>query len=74
MTLNPERYECPEHHTDLTDLVEEALEDQGLEVAYGGPLRGRKAGGPQPFRVIVSCPSTGGDGAHTLTCTGTQTR
>ena len=34
MTLNPDRYECPEHHTDLTGLVEEALEELGPPVAY----------------------------------------
>ena len=70
MSLNPERYECPEHHTDLTDRVEEKLEDEGPPVAYWG-LRGRQASGPQPFRVIVTCPTAGG---HDITFSGTQTR
>lgn len=63
MTLDPERYECPEHHTDLTGLVEEAVEFLGPPVAFRP--------GPRPFQVIVTCP--GGDtGAHSLTCTGTR--
>lgn len=63
MTLDPERYECPEHHTDLTGLVEEAVEYLGPPVAFRP--------GPRPFQVIVTCP--GGDtGAHSLTCTGTR--
>jgi hypothetical protein len=74
MTLNPAQYKCLEHGTDLTELVEEALEDQGMDVAYGRPLLGRKAAGPQPFQVIVTCPGAGGTGAHSLTCAGTQTR
>ncbi len=63
MTLDPERYECPEHHTDLTGLVEEAVEFLGPPVAFRP--------GPRPFQVIVTCP--GGDtGAHSLTCTGNR--
>jgi hypothetical protein len=65
MTLSPEHYECPEHHTDLTGLVEEALDELGPPVAY---RRDR------PFQVIVTCSGTGGTGAHQLACTGTQTR
>jgi hypothetical protein len=64
MTLDPDRYECPEHHTDLTGLVEEALEFQGPPVAYRP--------GPRRFQVIVTCHS-GDTGTHSLTCTGTQT-
>jgi hypothetical protein len=64
MTLNPTHYECPDHHTDLTGLVEEELELQGGPVIYGPD---------HPFQVIVTCPGTGGTGAHRLTCTGTQT-
>jgi hypothetical protein len=64
MILNPDRYECPEHHTDLTSLVEEALEEQGPPVAYRPDRR---------FRVIVTCPGQGGTGSHPLTCTGTHT-
>lgn len=62
MTVNPGRYECPDHHTDLTGLVEEALDEQGPPVAY------RRE---RPFQVIVTCPGDG-TGAHQLTCTGTQ--
>jgi hypothetical protein len=64
MTLNPSHYECPDHLTDLTGLVEEELELRGPRVAY-------KPDGP--FQVIVTCPGTGGTSAHRLTCTGTQT-
>jgi hypothetical protein len=64
MTLNPSHYECPGHHTDLTALVQEALDEQGPPVAYR-PDR--------PFQVIVTCPGRGGAGAHRLTCIGTQT-
>lgn len=66
MTLNPDHYACPDHHTDLTGLVEEALDELGPPVAYQP--------GPRPFQVIVTCPGTSGTGAHTLTCTGTHTR
>lgn len=74
MILDPDRYECPEHHADLTGLVEEALEGQRT-VAYGRPLRGRQVQqGPDPFKVIVTCPGAGDKPApHSLTCTGTQT-
>ena len=70
MTLNPARYECPDHHTDLTGLVEEALDNQGPPVAYRRPWPGRQSVGDRPFQVIVTCP--GGGAAHSLTCTGTQ--
>jgi hypothetical protein len=69
MTLDPGNYECPTHHTDLTGLVEEAL-DNSLHVAYRRPLLGRKPAGP--FQVIVTCPGTGGARPHPLTCTGKQ--
>jgi hypothetical protein len=65
MTLNPSHYECPDHHTELTGLVEEALDEQGPPVAY------KK--GPRRFQVIVTCPGTGSTSAHRLTCTGTHT-
>jgi hypothetical protein len=65
MTLNPDRYECPDHDIDLTGQVEEALSELGPPVAY---RRDR------PFQVIVTCPGSGGTGEHPLTCTGTQTR
>ena len=64
MILNPDRYECPEHHTDLTGLVQEAVGELGPPVAYRP--------GPRPFQVIVTCPGTGSTGAHPLTCTGTH--
>ena len=73
MILDPGRYECPEHHADLTGLVEEALEDQDTPFAYRRPLLGRQAPADRPFRVIVTCPGDGGAAPHPLTCTGTQT-
>ena len=69
MTLDPSTYACPEHHTDLTELVAEALEDGGPPVAY---FRLRKAAAPRPFQVIVTCPGANGAGAHQLTCSGTR--
>jgi hypothetical protein len=65
MTLNPDRYECPDHHVDLTGLVEQALGELGPPVAY---RRDR------PFQVIVTCPGSGKTSAHPLACTGTHTR
>jgi hypothetical protein len=65
MTLNPDRYERPDHHTDLTSLVQEAVDELGPPVAY---RRDR------PFQVIVTCPGSGGTGTHQLTCTGIQSR
>jgi hypothetical protein len=69
MTLNPSTYQCPEHRTDLTGLVAEALEDEGPPVAYWS-LRKRPAA--RPFSVIVTCPGANGTGAHDLTCSGTR--
>jgi hypothetical protein len=66
MMLDPDRYECPEHHTDLTSQVEQALDQPSPPVAYRWPPR------PRPFQVIVTCPGTG-TGPHPLTCTGTRT-
>jgi hypothetical protein len=71
MTLDPSSYECAEHHTDLTGLVEEALEDDGPPVAYFR-LRGKPA--TSPFQVIVTCPGANGAGSHQITYTGTQTQ
>ena len=65
MTVDPDRYECPDHDTDLTGLVEQAVDELGPPVAYRPD--------PRPFQVIVTCPGTGGTGAHPLTCTGTYT-
>lgn len=70
MTLDPARYECPEHHTDLTGLVEEALEDQSPPVAYRRPLSGRQGTADRSFQVIITCPGVGTP--HSLTCAGTQ--
>jgi hypothetical protein len=64
MTLDPDRYECPEHHADLTGLVQEELELQGPPAAYQP--------GPRRFQVIVTCPGDGGAATHRLTCTGTR--
>jgi hypothetical protein len=68
--LDPSTYQCPEHLTNLTDLVTEALEDEGLPVAYSFL---RKVKNPRPFEVIVTCPGVNGAGEHELTCTGNQT-
>lgn len=68
MNLDPDRYECPDHNTDLTSLVEQALEDVGPPVVYRPPS------GPRQFQVIVTCPGTGGTASHPLTCIGIQTR
>jgi len=70
MILDPARYECPDHHADLTGLVEDALEDQGPPVAYRRPLSGRQGTAARAFQVIITCP--GGGTPHSLTCTGTQ--
>jgi hypothetical protein len=75
MALDPESYTCPDDHTDLTALVEEALEDEGADIAYGRiPRLGRAPARPRPFAVTVSCPGTAGSGSHDLVCTGTRTR
>jgi hypothetical protein len=71
ITLEPSSYECPEHHTVLTGLVEDALKDDSPPVAYYGL---RKTTGLRPFQVIVTCRGADGAGAHQLTCTGTWTR
>jgi hypothetical protein len=75
MTLDPAIYTCPEHHADLTALVEEALEDDELPVAYKRlPMSGRSVGNVREFEVIVTCPGTAASGPHELVCTGTWTR
>jgi hypothetical protein len=75
MILDPAHYECPDHGTDLTRLVEEALDDYAPPVAYPRKLslstRNRAI---QPFQVIVTCPGMAGSQPHRLTCTGTQKR
>ena len=76
MILDPNRYECPDHHADLTGLVQEALEEEGPPVAYPRPPHSRQAPRPRPFQVVVTCPGTGtGDAKpHSLICIGTQTQ
>ena len=73
MTLDPDTYECPTHHTDLTAQVHEQLEDDDTPIAFGwrDRLAGRTASGAREFTAIVSCPGTGT--AHKLTCRGTLT-
>jgi hypothetical protein len=71
MTLDPSSYECAEHHTSLTGLVEEALEDDGPPLAY---FRLRSTAATSPFEVIVTCPGANGTGAHQITYAGTQTQ
>jgi hypothetical protein len=72
MTLDPLKYECPEHQADLTPLVTEALDDDAPPVAFWG-LR-KKPAGPRPFQVIVTCPGSGGATAHQLTFAGNWAR
>ena len=35
MTLDPDRYECPDHHTNRTGLVQQVLEDRGIVTCPG---------------------------------------
>ncbi len=71
MILNPSSYVCPEHHMDLTDLVQELLGYDGPPVAY---FRLRKTTPGRPFQVIVTCPGANGSEPHQLTCSGTRTQ
>jgi hypothetical protein len=71
MILEPNSYQCPEHHTDITKLVEGALDDDAPPVAYVSLL---KKPATRPFQVIVTCPGANGTDAHQLTCTGAWTR
>jgi hypothetical protein len=75
MKLDPAEYTCPDHHSDLTSLVRDALEDEdGTPLAYRrGLLPGSKAG-PRPFQVIVACPGPAGGQPHQLACAGTWAR
>jgi hypothetical protein len=73
MTLDPERYECPDHHVNLTDRVKEKLDPDRPDVAFGGPFGRRQDRGPHQFKVTVTCPGADGAEAHLLTCTGTKT-
>jgi hypothetical protein len=71
--LDPAQYTCPEHHTDLTGQVLDALDVEGPPLVYERPLPGRPAR-PRPFEVPVTCPGASGGSPHELTCTGTYTK
>lgn len=75
MKLDPDHYTCPDHHTDLTAQVLDALDEgDGPPVAYPRRhLLGRPAG-PHPFEVIVTCPGPAGGSPHQLVRAGTWTR
>jgi hypothetical protein len=65
--LIPATFECPTHHLDLTDLVEEKL---GHRTPYAYITVAFSAARPQAFEVVVTCPGIGQDETHELTCTG----
>jgi hypothetical protein len=67
--LTPKRYECSTHSKDLTAVVVDRLEEQGV-VAYG-PKGLRRKGG-KPFKVVVTCTGDVPGTAHPVTCTGTR--
>jgi hypothetical protein len=72
--LDPDRYLCPVHDVDLTEVVVARLrEDEDAELAYGGVggRGGRSAARPRQFQVLVSCP--GGGTPHRHVCEGTYT-
>lgn len=78
MNLEPERYLCPVHQVDLTDLVRQQLLDiENVDVAFGGPCwsrlfrRNDEPRRPRPFQVDVSCPAAGSP--HGQCCEGTYT-
>jgi hypothetical protein len=72
MNLQPGTYTCPNHRTDLTEQVREALDDgDAPPIAYWRFPVGRAAPAPRAFEVTVTCP--GGAEPHPLTCTGTWT-
>src|SRR5262249_49793060 len=74
MTLDPATYTCPDHNLDLTDLVTEALEDDGPPVAYPRPrLPGRAGPRPPPLKVRVIGPGAAGGGSRELVGAGTRT-
>ena len=75
MKLEPADYTCPDHHTDLTGQVLDALDERRARrwPTAAVPLLGRKAG-PRPFEVQVTCPGGASGGPHQLTCAGTWTR
>jgi hypothetical protein len=74
MTLNPEHYECPDHHVDVTGQVTEKMNRDPSGISYlAFPGLRRRGRGPEQFKVIVTCPGAGGAEPHLLTCTGTRT-
>ena len=74
MKLDPAEYTCPDHHTDLTTQVHDALdEDDSPPVAYPGKRLPGRSTGLRPFEVLVTCPGGAGNGPHQLTCAGTWT-
>lgn len=60
--LEPDSFPCPTHEHDLTPQVIEALEEEGLPMAYGKEKR--------PFAVPVSCPGEPPEGGHQQMCRG----
>src|SRR5258708_7525334 len=56
MTLDPERYECPEHNVNVTDQVMAKLDPGRPDVAFGGPFGRKQASSPHDFQVTVTCP------------------
>jgi hypothetical protein len=58
--LAPATYQCHVDKQDLTDLVREELAEQ-VPVAFNKR-------GLRPFRVVVTCPGSGG--SHEVVCSG----
>jgi hypothetical protein len=73
--LEPDRYVCPIHQVDLTELVRQQLSDvAAVDVAFGGPswtrlLHRAEPTEPRPFQVEVFCPAAGA--GHGQVCEGT---
>jgi hypothetical protein len=73
MTLDPERYVCPDHDVNVTDQVTAKLDPGRPDVAFGGPFGRKQPSGPQAFKVTVTCPGPDGKEPHLLTCRGKHT-
>jgi hypothetical protein len=77
VNLDPDRFVCPVHQVDLTQLVRVRLrEDEDAEMAFGGfsgwgNRAERSAEKPRQFQVVVSCP--GGGTPHRHVCEGAYT-
>lgn len=76
MNLDPDRFSCPIHDVDLTDLVREKVrEDEDADIAFGasgpGPRLWRSdvSASPRQFEVLVPC--SGGPSPHMHVCRGT---